>query len=72
MARASLASRGGVRGAAGTIGLAELQYLVETRQVPAVGLGGVTFVSLPGVVAYADRHGAGLGGAPSRVVRGTR
>ncbi len=39
-----------------SISLAELHYLVETRQVPTVQLAGVPFISLTGVAAYLERH----------------
>lgn len=43
-----------------SISLAELEYLVETRQVPTVQLAGVRFVSLAGVAAYLERHADAL------------
>lgn len=54
---------------------AELEYLVETRQIATLHLAGVTFVSLVGVAAYLERHADALAGdsmGPLRTPRSTR
>lgn len=43
-----------------SVGLAELEYLVETRQIATLHLAGLTFISLAGVAAYLERHADAL------------